>query len=84
MHHQRPQQGDALQDEEQGDDQIDDRGTDKVEDNDDVDARATVIAKRVPGNKYESTLDCLDGYHGIELAEEDRHKTTFATEWGKF
>ena len=43
-----------------------------------------MIAKHVPGNKYKSTLDCLDGYHGVELAEEERHKTTFATEWGKF
>jgi hypothetical protein len=26
----------------------------------------------------------VDGYHGVELVEEDRHKTTFATEWGLF
>lgn len=26
----------------------------------------------------------MDGYHGIEVAAEDRHKTTFATEFGKF
>ena len=45
---------------------------------------ASMIAKSVPGNVYKSTLDCVDGYHGIPLAEEDRHKTTFATEWGKF
>ena len=43
-----------------------------------------MIVKSVPANKYKFTLDCVDGYHGIELAEEDRHKTTFATEWGKF
>ena len=36
------------------------------------------------GNKFKSTLDCVDGYHNIELAEEDIPKTTFATEWGKF
>ena len=41
-------------------------------------------AKRFPGNKYKSTMGCVDGYHGIDLAEENRHKTTFATEWGKF
>jgi hypothetical protein len=29
-------------------------------------------------------LDCVDGYHGLELAKEDCHKTTFATEWGLF
>ena len=45
---------------------------------------AAIIAKRIPGNKFKSTLDCVDGYHGIELEEEDRHKTTFAMEWGKF
>ena len=45
---------------------------------------APMIAKAVPPKTYKSSLDCVDGYHGIELAEEDRHKTTFATEWGKF
>ena len=45
---------------------------------------AAEIAKSVPAGKLKSTLDCVDGYHGVELAEEDRHKTTFATEWGMF
>ena len=45
---------------------------------------AAIIAKRISGNKFKSTLDCVVGYHGIELEEEDRHKTTFAMEWGKF
>ena len=40
------------------------------------------IAKGILGNVYKSTLDCVDGYHGIPLAEDDRHKTTFANEWG--
>ena len=31
-----------------------------------------------------STLDYVDGYHGVELAKEDRHKTTFITEWERF
>ena len=26
---------------------------------------------------FKFTLDCVDGYHGIELAEEDRHKTDY-------
>jgi hypothetical protein len=26
----------------------------------------------------------VDGYHGVELDKEDRHKTTFATEWGLY
>ena len=42
------------------------------------------IARSVPTNKLKSTLDCVNGYHGVELAEEDRHKTTFITEWGKY
>jgi hypothetical protein len=41
-------------------------------------------AKSVPAGKLKSTLDCVDGYHGVESAKEDRHKTTFATEWGLF
>ena len=45
---------------------------------------APMIAKSVPANKLKSTLDCVDGYHGIELAEEDRYKTTLATEFGNF
>ena len=45
---------------------------------------AAEIAKSVPAGKLKSTLDCVDGYHGVELAVEDRHKTTFATEWGLY
>jgi hypothetical protein len=45
---------------------------------------AAEIVKTVPAGKLKSTLDCVDGYHGVERAEEDRHKTTFATEWGLF
>jgi hypothetical protein len=45
---------------------------------------AAEIVKTVPTGKLKSTLDCVDGYHGVELAEEDSHKTTFASEWGLF
>ena len=45
---------------------------------------AAEIVKTIPADKLKSTMDCVDGYHGVELAEEDRHKTTFATEWGLF
>ena len=45
---------------------------------------AAINAKCIPGNKYKSALDCVDGYHGIGLAEKDRHKTTLATDWGEF
>ena len=45
---------------------------------------APIFAKGVLGEVYKSTLDCVNGYHGIPLAEKERDKTTFATEWGKF
>ena len=45
---------------------------------------AAEIAMTVPAGKLKTTLDCVDGFHGVELAEEDRHKTTFSTEWGLF
>ena len=31
-----------------------------------------------------STLDCVDRYHWVTLAEEDRHKTVFITEDGRY
>ena len=45
---------------------------------------AAEIAKSIPSGKLKSTLDCVDGYHGVELAVEDRHKTMFDTELGMF
>ena len=38
----------------------------------------------VPGGVLKTTLDCVDGYHGVEIAEEDRDKMSFITEWGAF
>ena len=38
------------------------------------------IAKSVPAGQLKLTLDWVDSYQGVELAKEDRHKTTFATE----
>ena len=31
-----------------------------------------------------SFTDGFSGYHQIRIAKEDRHKTTFVTEWGCF
>ena len=45
---------------------------------------AAEIAKLVPAGKLNSTMHCVDRYHKVELAMENRHKTTFATEWGLF
>ena len=38
----------------------------------------------VPRYMLKSTLDCVDGYHGVPLAEEDKHKTVFITEDGRY
>ena len=42
------------------------------------------VARTVPANKLKSTLDCVDSYHRVEIAEEDRHNPTFITEDGRF
>jgi hypothetical protein len=31
-----------------------------------------------------SFTDGFSGYHQIQIAKEDHHKTTFATEWGSY
>ena len=41
-----------------------------------ITSSAATIAMRIPGQKLKSTLECVDSYHGIELEEADRHKTT--------
>jgi hypothetical protein len=38
----------------------------------------------VGGQEIYSFTDGFLGYHRIEIAKEDRHKTTFATKWGYF
>ena len=38
----------------------------------------------VPGGVLKCTLDCVDGYHRVEVAEEDRDKMSFITKWGSF
>ena len=37
-----------------------------------------------PAGKLKSMLDCVEGYYKVEVAEEDRHKTTFVKEDTKF
>ncbi|MCO5597558.1 hypothetical protein L7F22_051636 [Adiantum nelumboides] len=39
---------------------------------------------QVAGHEMYSFLDGYSGYNQISLAEEDREKTTFITEWGAF
>jgi hypothetical protein len=38
----------------------------------------------VGGHEAYSFTDGFSGYHQIKIAQEDRHKTTFATEWGSY
>jgi hypothetical protein len=38
----------------------------------------------VGGQEVYSFTDGFPGYYQIRIAKEDRHKTTFATEWGSF
>ena len=39
------------------------------------------VVSSVARNMLRTTLDAVDGYHGIRLAEEDQHKTTFIIDW---
>ena len=41
-------------------------------------------ARSVPPNTVRSVLDAWNGFHSIEIREEDRHLTTFLTEEGRF
>jgi hypothetical protein len=38
----------------------------------------------VGGHEAYSFTDGFLGYHQIKIAQEDRHKTTFTTEWGSY
>jgi hypothetical protein len=42
------------------------------------------ILDNVGGQDVYSFTDGFSGYHQIGIAKEDKHKTTFATEWGYF
>ena len=41
-------------------------------------------ARSVPAGGFRTVTDCWNGYHSCPLAEEDRHLTTFITEWGRY
>ena len=43
-----------------------------------------VLASSVPANTYKTTLDAWNGYHSVPIKEEDRHYTTFVTQWSRF
>src|SRR5277367_6898734 len=42
------------------------------------------VLDNVGGEEIYSFTDGFSGYHHIRIHPEDRHKTTFATEWGSF
>ena len=42
------------------------------------------LATSVPPGTYRTTCDAWNGYHSVPIREEDRHFTTFLTEWGRF
>ena len=41
-------------------------------------------ARSVPQNTWKTVTDAWNGYHSVLLAKEDRHLTTFITEWGRY
>ena len=44
----------------------------------------TKQARLIPASVYKTKTDAWNGYHSCPLAEEDRDKTTFVTEWGRY
>ena len=42
------------------------------------------VLANVGGQEAYSFTDGFSGYHQINIAQEDRHNTTFATEWGSY
>jgi hypothetical protein len=42
------------------------------------------VLDNVGDQEVYSFSDGFSGYHQIQIAKEDRHKTTFATEWGSY
>jgi hypothetical protein len=42
------------------------------------------VLENVVGHEAYSFTIGFSGYHQIKIAQEDKHKTTFATEWGSY
>jgi hypothetical protein len=42
------------------------------------------VLEKVGGKEAYSFTDVFSGYHQINIAPEDRHKTTFVIEWGSY
>lgn len=41
-------------------------------------------ARQVPSGKHKTVFDAWNSYHSVPLHEDDRHKTTFITPWGRY
>ena len=41
-------------------------------------------ASTVPKNTKKSTVDAWNGFHSVQIREEDRYLTTFLTPWGRY
>ncbi|XP_046554623.1 uncharacterized protein K02A2.6-like [Haliotis rubra] len=41
-------------------------------------------ARSVPQNKKKSVFDAWNGYHSVPIRDEDKHRTTFITPWGRY
>lgn len=42
------------------------------------------IIDEVAGHEMYSFLDCFSGYYQVAMAEQDKNKTAFSTEWGPY
>jgi hypothetical protein len=42
------------------------------------------VLKNIGGHEAYSFTDGFSRYHQIKIAQEDRHKATFMTEWGSY
>ena len=42
------------------------------------------LASDVPAGKIKSVLDVWNSFHSVPVREEDQHKLTFITPWGRF
>ena len=42
------------------------------------------LARSVPDSSYKTVFDAWNGYHSVPIRKEDRHYTTFVTQWGLF
>ena len=42
------------------------------------------LASQVPRNMTKSVLDVWNAYHSVPVREEDQHKLTFITQWGRY